>query len=83
MLGADRVGVDPGDEILALGRPSAQLPPALELEAAAGRRLGDLGARHPSEAAEAVLGAVEDEHAVADPRGGPAGGLDPATAISK
>ena len=80
MLGADGVGVDPGDEVLGrrLNDPRQLHALPLQSEAASGRLLLDLGAADALEAAEPVGLAVQHQHRVADPGRLHAGDLDPA-----
>ena len=69
VLGPDRVGVDPADEVARLGEdvPADLDPLPGELELARGRLVVDLGRADPVEAAEPVRLAVEVEDGVGDP----------------
>ena len=79
VLGAVRVGVDPADEVLRLGRDVAldDDARAVQDEVAARRCLVDRRRAHPLDAAEPVFHTVEDEAPVGDPRHGGGADLDP------
>ena len=79
VLGPLGVGVDPGDEVAGIRRhPAAQLQAlARELELARRRPLVELRRQDAVEATEPVLGAVDSQHPVGDPRRGQGTDLDP------